>query len=124
VPKSAKNPQAAWLFIQWATSREVMLETTKTGLRGDPTRQSSLDDPSFAENYSFGGGTWADTIKVSFGLGMNDYFPKESVTNAQLSDVLGLALSQILTGDKSPEDALGEAQTKSVDIQEQAGLLS
>lgn len=124
VPKSAKNPQAAWLFIQWATSRDVMIETTKTGLRGDPTRQSSLDDPTFAENYDFGGGTWADTIKVAFGLGMNDYFPKESVTSAQLGDVLGLALSQILTGDKSPEDALNEAQTKSVDIQKQAGLLS
>ncbi len=123
VPKSSKNVQAAWLFLQWATSRDVMLETTKSGLRGDPTRQSSLDDASFAENYDFGGGQWSEVIRVAFGYGMSDYFPTESVTNAQLGDVLGLALSQILTGDKSPEDAFGEAQDKSVDIQEQAGLL-
>ncbi|MGI8483152.1 MAG: ABC transporter substrate-binding protein [Thermomicrobiales bacterium] len=123
VPKSSKNAQAAWLFIQWATSRDVMLETTKSGLRGDPTRESSLDDPSFAKNYDFGDGQWADVVRVAFGYGMSDYFPTESVTNAQLSDVLGLALSQILTGDKSPKDAFGEAQSKSVDIQKQAGLL-
>lgn len=123
VPKASKNAQAAWLFIQWATSRDVMLETTKSGLRGDPTRQSSLEDPSFAENYNFGNGKWTEVINVAFGYGMSDYFPTESVTNPQLSDVLGLALSQILTGDKSPDEAFKEAQAKSVDIQKQAGLL-
>lgn len=123
IPKSSKNAQAAWLFIQWATSRDVMLETTRSGLRGDPTRESSLDDPSFAENYNFGEGSWSETLRVSFGYGLSDYFPTESVTNAQLSDVLGLALSQILTGDKSPEDAFNEAQEKSTDIQKSAGLL-
>jgi len=123
VPKSSEKAQAAWLFIQWATSPDVMIDTTKTGLRGDPTRESSLDDPSFIENYNFGDGTWSETIRVAFGYGLSDYFPTESVTNAQLSDVLGLALSQILTGDKSPEDAFAEAQDKSVEIQETAGLL-
>lgn len=123
VPKTSSKAQAAWLFIQWATSPDVMIETTKTGLRGDPTRESSLDDPSFAENYDFGDGAWSETIRVAFGYGLSDYFPTESVTNAQLSDVLGLALSQVLTGDKSPEDAFAEAQEKSVKVQEDAGLL-
>jgi multiple sugar transport system substrate-binding protein len=124
VPQSAKNWQAAWLFIQWATSPEVTLQTTQVGLRGDPTRKSSLDSPKFAEKYDYGKGSWAKTIRVAFGYGLNDYFPKEMVTNSQLSDVLGLTLSQILTGAKSPEDALKDAQSKSIDIQKQAGLLT
>jgi multiple sugar transport system substrate-binding protein len=123
IPRSAKNPQAAWLFIQWATSPDVMLETTQTGLRGDPTRKSSLDSPLFAEKYNFGDGAWAKTLAQTFGYGLPDYFPKDVITSAQLSDVLGLALSQIVTGERSAADAMTDAQAKSVDVQKQAGLL-
>ena len=123
VPRSAKNWQAAWLFIQWATSPEVTKATTQIGLRGDPTRRSSLESPEFIEKYNYGDGAWARTLNQTFGYGLNDYWPKEVVTNPQLADVLGLALSQIVTGDKSAEEAFKEAQAKSVDIQKEAGLL-
>jgi ABC-type glycerol-3-phosphate transport system substrate-binding protein len=123
VPTTAKNKQAAWLFNQWATSPGVMLQTTQIGLRGDPTRQSSLTDPSFLEKYNYGGGSWARTLSESFDLAMPVYWPRDVITQAQLADVLGLALSQIVTGERSAEEAMTDAYEQSVKIQKQAGLL-
>ena len=124
VPTTSKNWQAAWMFIQWATSPNIMLATTQLGLRADPTRTSSYTSPAFIEKYNFGGGTWANVVNEDFSTAMENYWPHNVLTQADLADVLGLALSQIVTGDKSAKDAMTDAQSKSVDIQKQAGLLS
>jgi len=123
VPRSAKSKEAAWLFIQWATSPAVMLETTQIGLRGDPTRESSLTSPEFLEKYDYGDGTWATTLSESFKLALPNYWPRDVITQAQLADVLGLALSQIVSGERTAEEAFTEAQQQSVAIQQEAGLL-
>ena len=123
VPRTAKNPQAAWLFIQWATSPDVMLETIETGLRGDPTRRSTLESERFSELYNFGDGAWAEVLSQTFGYGLEDYWPREVVTNPQLADILGLSLSQVVTGERSAEEALTDAATQSTEVQRQAGLL-
>lgn len=123
VPRSAKNWQAAWLFNQWATSPEVMLETTQLGQRGDPTRRSTLSSDIFIEKYNYGDGIWAKTLFETFDLALPDYLPREVVTISQLGDMLGLALSQIVTGERTAEEAFLEAQEKSVEIQQDAGLL-
>jgi len=122
VPRSSKKAQAAWLFNQWATSPAIMLQTTQLGLRADPTRKSTLDNPQFISKYNYQDGEWARDLAKSFSLSSPDYWPRIS-TGTELADTLGLALSQILTGKKSAKDALAEAQDKSVAIQKKAGLL-
>ncbi len=124
VPRSSKQKEAAWLFSQWATSPDVMLQTTQLGLRADPTRRSSLESPKFAEKYNYGtgDGSFAKNLAGAFELAMPNYYPR-LITGTQLGDTLGLALGQILTGQRSAKDAFAEAQQKSVDIQKQAGLL-
>ena len=123
VPTTAKHWQAAWLFVQWATSPDVMLATTQEGLRADPTRQSSYKSPKFVQKYDYGEGQWDKVVNEDFATAMENYWPHNVLTQADLADVLGLALSQIVTGKKSAKDAFTEAQKKSVDIQKKAGLL-
>jgi len=122
VPTTSKKQEPAWLFIQWATSPDVMLATTQLGLRGDPTRRSSLNSPQFISKYNFGNGNWAKTQAQSFEYAMPDYWPP-IITGTELGDTLGLALSQILTGQQSAAQALKDAYDKSVTIQKKAGLL-
>lgn len=122
VPRSAKHWQAAWLFNQWATSPVVMLQTSQIGLRADATRASTLNAPSFIDKYNYRNGEWSQVTSQAFAFGSPDYSPRIS-TGTELSDTLGLALSQILTGKKAAKDALTEAQDKSVAIQKKAGLL-
>ncbi len=122
VPSTSKKQDPAWLFVQWATSPDVMLETTQLGLRGDPTRRSSLTSPRFIQKYNFGNGAWDKTLAQSFELAMPDYWPP-IITGTELSDTLGLALSQILTGQQPASQALKDAHEKSLAIQKKAGLL-
>ncbi len=122
VPSTSKKQDPAWLFIQWATSPDVMLETTQLGLRGDPTRRSSLNSPRFIQKYNFGSGAWDKTLAQSFEFAMPDYWPP-IITGTELGDTLGLALSQILTGQQPAAQALKDAHEKSVAIQKKAGLL-
>ena len=63
------------------------------------------------------------TLSESFKLALPNYWPRDVITQAQLADVLGLALSQIVSGERTAEEAFTEAQQQSVSIQQEAGLL-
>jgi ABC-type glycerol-3-phosphate transport system substrate-binding protein len=92
--------------------------------RPPPTRRSSLQSPKFAEKYNYGSGdaSFAKNLAQAFEYAMPNYYPR-LITGTQLADTLGLALGQVLPGQRSAKDAFTEAQQKSVDIQKQAGLL-
>ncbi|MBW2153506.1 MAG: sugar ABC transporter substrate-binding protein [Deltaproteobacteria bacterium] len=49
IPHLSKNPEAAWLFIQWATSKETALRLLKKRVTGG--RASSWNDPEIAKLY-------------------------------------------------------------------------
>ncbi|MDZ5700130.1 ABC transporter substrate-binding protein [Chelativorans sp. M5D2P16] len=50
VSKYAKSPDAAWIFAQWATSKETQVYITTLGGGTGPTRSSVYDDPRVKEN--------------------------------------------------------------------------
>ena len=50
VSKYAKSPDAAWLFAQWATSKETQVFITTLGGGTGPTRSSAYDDPRVKAN--------------------------------------------------------------------------
>ena len=45
---ASKNKNAAWLFMQWLTSKEVMAETHLNG-NMNPVRSSAWEDPRLVE---------------------------------------------------------------------------
>ena len=45
VSKYSKSPDAAWLFAQWATSKETQVFITTLGGGAGPTRASAYEDP-------------------------------------------------------------------------------
>jgi multiple sugar transport system substrate-binding protein len=59
----SRNKQAAWDFIEWATSREFLLRSAFEG-NMNPTRKSVWDDPLFIERTE----RWGDFYKVSRNL--------------------------------------------------------
>ena len=66
--------------------------------------------------------TFAKNLAGAFERAMPNYWPR-MITGTELADTLGLALGQLLTGQRSAKDAFTEAQQKSIDIQKKAGLL-
>jgi multiple sugar transport system substrate-binding protein len=100
---ASKNPEAAWQFMQYATSKEGMTIYAKTGL-GNPPRESVMggpeiqkERPDFAimlESLTFA--HWADPVV---------YFNK-------IFEALDIALSEIINMRQTPEQALEEAARK------------
>lgn len=57
VSKYSKNPDAAWLFMQWATCADTQVGITVLGGGTGPTRSSVYDDPRIKANARVGAGT-------------------------------------------------------------------
>ncbi|WP_022941774.1 extracellular solute-binding protein [Psychromonas hadalis] len=72
ISSQSKNKQAAYLFIQWMTSKEISLDRVKIpySLR-DPYRTSHFNDPSYRELWA-GAGEYLDTLEESSKQGLID----------------------------------------------------
>jgi multiple sugar transport system substrate-binding protein len=73
VSRNSKNPDAAWIFMQWATSADTQVLITTLGGGTGPTRKSVYDDPRVKANNRVGPGTTRhldvvrDTIEYDMG---------------------------------------------------------
>ena len=57
VSQNSKNPDAAWIFMQWATCADTQALITSLGGGTGPTRTSVYDDPRVKANARVGAGT-------------------------------------------------------------------
>ena len=96
IPKLSKHPEAAYLFIQWVTSKEIQIKLAREGMV--PCRYSSYADSEVRERASFYPATLA-------ALEMSNYRPRIPEWTEMVSK-MQLALSQALAGEKTPREAL------------------
>jgi len=98
IPANSQNREAAWLFITWMTSKEVEKRLAKAGVQLTD-RLSILMDPELQEMFAEykviaqqeANPNWRPAI-AEFPLISTQYF--------------GVAVNQVLTGEKSPEEAM------------------
>ncbi|MEM8742138.1 MAG: extracellular solute-binding protein, partial [Pseudomonadota bacterium] len=73
VSRNSKNPDPAWIFMQWATSYDTQVLITALGGGTGPTRTAVYDDPRIIANNRVGPGTTRhlnvvrDTIAMDMG---------------------------------------------------------
>ncbi|MDQ6437474.1 extracellular solute-binding protein [Mesorhizobium sp. LHD-90] len=121
VSKYSKSPDAAWLFMQWATCADTQALITVLGGGTGPTRASVYDDPRVKANARVGAGTtrhlpvvretiakymgsepdlpeWAqlssDTIPVSLGK----YFAGGYGSSKEAMDDIAAQVGEVLKG--------------------------
>jgi len=123
IPSSSKNKEAAWLFIEWATSKQTLLSAA---LRGNylPPRRSVLESEEVKEvTGKWGDGTWAEAVEETYSrYAIGSFFtplPQQMDLINLLSDALWTALKE-----EAPiEDALKTAEASAEKILREAGLL-
>lgn len=102
VPKSAKNPEAAWEFIKWVTSEQVARKRALQG--GSPVYGSFYQDPEILAKFPY-------LTKASEILGSGKGLPL--ITKQQdLVATLGRELSEAASKRKSAQEALDAIATK------------
>jgi multiple sugar transport system substrate-binding protein len=114
IPKNAKNKEAAFLLMQWLTSKAQDKRVTMLG--GSASRWSTLDDPEAKKKYPE-----FVVLKEALKIANPDWRPIIPEWDDLNQQVLGIALSDVITGKKSPKDALSGMVPRAEEIMRRAG---
>lgn len=101
IPANAKNPDAAFLLMQWLTSKAQDKAVTRMG--GAPMRNSTIGDADIVRQYPE-----FITFKEALKYSNPDWRPIIDVWDRINVQALGVAISDALTGRKSAEAALND----------------
>jgi multiple sugar transport system substrate-binding protein len=96
--------EAAWEFIKWLASPDV--QTDWVLHRGPPLRTSTMQDPQIVSQLP-----WMPILYNSFVNGNGDYRPRIPQYTI-IEDALGTHVNAFLTGQKSAQQALDDAQAQ------------
>ncbi len=116
IPKNAKNADAAFLLLQWLTSKEQDKAVCRIG--GVPTRTSTLSDREMVLQYPE-----YITLRQQIEYSDPDWRPIIAEWDEINVQALGVAVSEALTGKKTPEDALNGMVPKVTEIMKRGGYL-
>jgi len=107
IPFNAKDPDAAWEYIRWVTTTEEMVFiATDPGLGRVPARSSALNDPRTIAGYPL---TKIVDEQLSSGpAGMVIVHEK----GTEISEALKRHLTAALRFEKTPEQALADAEAE------------
>lgn len=94
IARGSKNKGAAWLYVQWATSKAMCLEYLRTG-SGTPARASSYSDEATQKASPFAK-DWFDAVKESLKIARSGLPVIVGVT--EFRDNYGIALTNIIGG--------------------------
>jgi multiple sugar transport system substrate-binding protein len=94
IPAQAKNKKAAWLFLQWATGKQILGEVLRTG-SGTPARLSVYARQDIIEKSAFPK-EWFATTATSLKIARNGLPTIVPVT--EFRDAIGVALTDIVGG--------------------------
>jgi len=103
ISKFSKNPEAAFIFASWATSKDVQTKSLTIEANCGISSKGAMESTEFNQKY----GSFKDGMLEAIKNGNVNYLP--SVPQAsEIIEKVGVALSQCLAGTKAPKDALAE----------------
>ncbi|MEM9582841.1 MAG: extracellular solute-binding protein [Pseudomonadota bacterium] len=113
IPKNAQNKEAAFLLMQWLTSKKGDLMTAMAG--GNPSRFSTYQDAALNEKYPYSA-TFGEALKYA-DPDWRPIIPTWGKINADI----GTTMSQVLTEGLDPQAALDGVAERAQAIMEEAG---
>lgn len=116
IPKNAKNADAAFLLLQWLTSKAQDKAVVRIG--GVPTRASTMSDREMVMLYPE-----FITLRQQIEYSEPDWRPIIAEWDEINIQALGVAVSEALTGKKTPEEALNGMVPKVTAIMQRGGYL-
>ncbi len=113
IPNSSANKDAAWTFIKWVESKDIVKKRTLAG--GAPTQAWVFDDPDVVAKRPY-----MDKLKTLVATAQE--FPTFTYT-VDFVEVLGRELNLAVSGQKDPKEALDLAAAELDALAKKDGLL-
>jgi multiple sugar transport system substrate-binding protein len=105
IPANAKNKEAAFLFIQWFTSKKIDYALAEMG--GDPIRTSTMNDPKLQAKFPE-----YKALVEQLKCAKADWRPLIPEWPQIDNQIIGISVSEAITGKKPAQQALDEAAAK------------
>ena len=102
IPEAAQRKNAAWLFIKWITSEDVQRQMAMDAAHFAVTQSAIYDDPAFIEKYQIAPG-FLENYRQNVD-GSRVYHPINRAY-AQVQEALGRAVSNVIVGNLTGEEA-------------------
>ena len=116
IPLGSTKKRAAWEFIKWATSKQMLTRyVVDLGYAG-PTRASVLQNPRFRESTTYNGQVLADlALDVMKKAGSAAYMKYRTVPAfPQVGAVMNKAMQRIVTRQQTAQEAMTQAQREAI----------
>lgn len=117
IPKNAKNKDAAFLFMQWMTSKQSDLKIALMG--GNVNRVGTLDHADMAKKYPIEIPALRESLKIC----NPDWRPLIPEWDHISQQILGQALPAVIGGSKSAKAALDAVVKDAEDVVRKGGWL-
>ena len=117
IPKNSKKKEAAFLFIQWVTSKSADKKIALLG--GNANRWSTVADAELARKYPVETPVLREALKIAD----PDWRPLIPEWDHISQQVLGQALPAVITGKTPAKQALDGAVSPAEEVVRKAGLL-
>jgi len=108
-----KQKAAAWLFIQWATSKETAKQYVENG--GVSGRQSTYKDPELLKKYPF-----IEPMSISWQQGVPEFRPRFAEW-PQLTEIVAEVGTKMMIGSESTKQGSEEICRRMEDVLTKAG---
>jgi ABC-type glycerol-3-phosphate transport system substrate-binding protein len=121
INKAAKSQEAAWLFVQWATSQRTLLEATVSYRNYNPSRTSITKDPRVQKTIgAWGDGSYVKTVEKNLETAEVAWVPEP--LRVRLGNIWARALQAIYFRRMSAADALKNASKEVDQVFKETGL--
>ncbi|QPM69109.1 ABC transporter substrate-binding protein [Atribacter laminatus] len=120
IANDSKNKEAAWLFIQWFTSKDVQFRSS-TIEGGGPgiVRLSVMETPEYIAKW--GSNNWINANVESLKYGRSDYRPTYLPDWPQIGDTIGAYVQEVIVGEKNAETAMTELNKWLIEFMDEKG---
>lgn len=117
IPKNSKHKEAAFLLLQWLTSKATDKKIALAG--GSPSRMSTYMDPELQMKFPY-----YPVFAEAFKHAAYDWRPLIAEWGELNAPTLGVALSEAMTGQKTIEQAFADIKPRVIEIMTKAGYYS
>jgi multiple sugar transport system substrate-binding protein len=124
IPAGARNKEAAWEFIKWALSKEMVRRIALEKGYSSPCRRSVIEDPAFGEVMTLNGQDVASLYLQVLELGGKTGYMKYRTVPVypQVGDKINKAIERIATGQQDGATAMAQAQEEAIADLKKAGI--
>ena len=123
IPVGSKNKDAAWAFIQWAQSKELLMRMVKDKGLGSVTRSSIFGTPEYRKLIHVNGVDTGQVVLDTIKLGEQGHMKYRTVpAYPQVNVQLNQAIGRIISGQMSAKESMTQAQASVIADLRRAGV--